>query len=134
MTKDKRTDVGYRKPPKETQFRKGKSGNPSGRPKRILSNGETVLRELNRKVTIVEKGKKRRITMLDAIVRKQAILAMQGNVKAAAMVMKAHDEAWKAMPQEQVQEPMRFTLVFEEEEERKREEEERQRRLERGDV
>jgi len=26
--------TGYRKPPKETQFRKGQSGNPAGRPKR----------------------------------------------------------------------------------------------------
>lgn len=25
-------DVGYKKPPKETQFKKGESGNPSGRP------------------------------------------------------------------------------------------------------
>jgi Family of unknown function (DUF5681) len=36
-------DVGYKKPPKKTQFAKGQSGNPRGRPKRP----ETVsLREL----------------------------------------------------------------------------------------
>lgn len=134
MTKDKRTDVGYRKPPQETQFRKGQSGNPSGRPKRILSNGETVLRELTSKVTIVEKGKTRRVTKHHVIIKKQINLAMQGDPKAAAMVMKVYDEALRERPQDQAPEPMHFTLFFEEEEERKREEEERQRRLERGDV
>ncbi|MEH2565656.1 DUF5681 domain-containing protein [Bradyrhizobium sp. AZCC 2289] len=28
------TEVGYKKPPKRTQFAKGRSGNPNGRPKR----------------------------------------------------------------------------------------------------
>jgi hypothetical protein len=30
-------EIGYRKPPKATQFRKGRSGNPRGRPKRSKS-------------------------------------------------------------------------------------------------
>lgn len=30
----KRDDVGYKKPPKKTQWKKGQSGNPSGRPKK----------------------------------------------------------------------------------------------------
>jgi len=29
-----KSDVGYKKPPKHTQFAKGRSGNPNGRPKR----------------------------------------------------------------------------------------------------
>ena len=31
--KDKDYEVGFGKPPKSKQFRKGKSGNPKGRPK-----------------------------------------------------------------------------------------------------
>ena len=29
-------EVGYRKPPRHTQFQKGQSGNPGGRPRRRL--------------------------------------------------------------------------------------------------
>jgi len=38
MSEDKKSNkdkkVGYKKPPKKTQFKKGKSGNPKGRPKK----------------------------------------------------------------------------------------------------
>ncbi len=30
-------EVGYRKPPRHTQFQKGQSGNPGGRPRRSLA-------------------------------------------------------------------------------------------------
>ena len=34
MAKKKDYEVGYGRPPKKSQFRKGQSGNPSGRPKK----------------------------------------------------------------------------------------------------
>ena len=34
MTEEPKDEVGYGKPPKATRFKKGKSGNPSGRPRR----------------------------------------------------------------------------------------------------
>jgi len=49
-------EVGYGKPPKKSQFPKGTSGNPTGRPKKARDLGATLLREANSPITIVESG------------------------------------------------------------------------------
>jgi Family of unknown function (DUF5681) len=36
QSSDDQHDVGYKKPPKHSQFRKGRSGNPGGRPKAAI--------------------------------------------------------------------------------------------------
>lgn len=82
--------VGYKKPPVETRFKAGQSGNPGGRPKKKTSTfAETVERELNTSVTVTEGGKPKRISKLDAIVKHQTIKAVQGDHKAIAFVMRA---------------------------------------------
>lgn len=52
-------EVGYKKPPKETQFKKGQSGNPSGRKKKPIPKSlhEAIILELAETVTIRENGK-----------------------------------------------------------------------------
>ena len=44
--------VGYGKPPKQTQFKKGVSGNPSGRPKGSLNMATVLQRTLSEKTAI----------------------------------------------------------------------------------
>jgi Family of unknown function (DUF5681) len=57
--------VGYKRPPKETRWKKGQSGNPARRhPPRSISAIETVDRLLLRRVKVVEKGETRTITAL----------------------------------------------------------------------
>jgi len=82
--------VGYGKPPHQTRFEPGRSGNPSGRPKKKANRfAETLERELNTQITIHEDGKPRKLTKLQAIVKQQTIKAINGDSKAAALVMKA---------------------------------------------
>jgi hypothetical protein len=65
---DTSSDVGYGKPPKATRFRKGRSGNPKGRP----SGDENLLSVFKRmamkRIKIREGDKSRTVTMADAII------------------------------------------------------------------
>jgi uncharacterized protein DUF5681 len=87
MSKDK---VGYGKPPKATQFQKGKSGNPKGRPKgrKNFKSLSRVLREFALKeVQGQMDGKPSKLTCMEAIVAKQMSEAMRGSIPAAKFMM-----------------------------------------------
>jgi hypothetical protein len=45
-------DTGYKKPPKHTRFRKGQSGNPKGRPRKIKDPTRLLEIELDKTITI----------------------------------------------------------------------------------
>jgi hypothetical protein len=80
-------DVGYGKPPRAHQFEPGKSGNPKGRPKGAKS-AETILGELlQQKISLNERGRTRRITILEGILRRIAEDCLKGNIKSAAFVL-----------------------------------------------
>jgi hypothetical protein len=74
---------GYGQPPVATRFKPGKSGNPKGRPKgsrNILS----ALTEVYTDDVVVREGdKKRRISRLEALSRKQMELGLKGDQRAA---------------------------------------------------
>jgi hypothetical protein len=53
--------VGYRRPPLETRFKKGQSGNPAGRP-RPRSLVALLFRELDRRIEVKQGGKRRRVS------------------------------------------------------------------------
>lgn len=116
--KKKGYEVGYRKPPKHTQFKKGQSGNPSGKPKKILSEDEIVLRELNARVPITEGGKQKRMAKMEIVLKRQVNLAMQGDPKAVRFVMENYRTAIKNREAADEDGVMHVTLVFDEEEER----------------
>jgi hypothetical protein len=74
-------EIGYRRPPTTTQFQKGKSGNPKGRPKGS-SNFQTLLeKELAQKIVVTENGKKKSLTRLQAMVKRLVSGALQGDQK-----------------------------------------------------
>ncbi|WP_398469808.1 DUF5681 domain-containing protein [Tardiphaga sp.] len=79
--------VGYGKPPRAHQFKPGESGNPKGRPKGAKSEA-TIMQELfQHKITVNERGRVRKITLLEGILRKIAEDCLKGNVKSSAFLL-----------------------------------------------
>jgi Family of unknown function (DUF5681) len=84
------TPVGYGKPPVHTRFRKGQSGNPTGKRRR----GETeraqalIWEEAYRLLTVREGDKVTRMPALQAVIRSQISSAAKGNVGAQRAVIK----------------------------------------------
>ncbi len=81
--------VGYGRPPVEHQFKEGNNANPNGRPVGSKSQATVLTEQLQKKITITERGgAKRRITTLQAIVMTQINEALKGNQKAAEFLLK----------------------------------------------
>lgn len=96
-------EIGKGKPPKSTQWKRGQSGNPKGRPKGT-KNLLTIFHEaLEQKLQIEEKGRTRTITAREGIVRRVVNQALKGDIKAMAFVLAKEPEiARQVMPREKI--------------------------------
>ena len=75
---DDKYEVGYRKPPKDSRFKKGRSGNPRGKP-RGTKNSATLLKQaLLAPVLVKQNGHQTKTTKLRVIVTRLIHQAMKG--------------------------------------------------------
>jgi hypothetical protein len=73
--------VGYAKPPRETRFRPGHSGNLKGRPKRAKNFATAIEEELRGRVTITENGRRRRVSKREVVAKRLVNRAAEGDPK-----------------------------------------------------
>lgn len=91
--KRKPTDdaVGYGRPPKSTQFKKGQSGNPRGRPKGSRPVGAVLQDILGQRIAVTENGKTRRLPALEVMLRRLANDAMRSEPVALKLMLSLFD-------------------------------------------
>jgi len=92
--RDRPFDVGYGRPPRESQFQPGQSGNPSGRPKKVLNTLQDVLREVAaEKIRVNEGGQIREVTKARFIVMSAVDRALKGDAAAMKLVLPLMEDA-----------------------------------------
>lgn len=79
-------ELGYKKPPKGTQFKPGQSGNPKGRPKGSKAFPTLVLEELKAWIAVTEGGVTKRMSKAQAIVKQLISRAIKGDLRATALI------------------------------------------------
>lgn len=84
-------EVGKGRPPRATRWKRGQSGNPSGRPKGSRKVSAVLLDVIRQKVAVTENGKTRRIPALEVMLRRLANDAMRNDPRALKLVLSLVD-------------------------------------------
>ncbi|MBA3668643.1 MAG: hypothetical protein H0W71_01010 [Sphingomonas sp.] len=79
--------TGYKRPPVASRWKKGQSGNPSGRKRGKLNLRTDLIAELEEVIQINEGGSARRITKQRALLKSLAARGIQGDARAANLIL-----------------------------------------------
>ena len=99
--------TGWGKPPKDTQFKPGRSGNPRGRPKGSQNIAGLVRRILRERILVQENGRRKFITKREAIARQTVLKALTGELRAVekvAVLDQLAEDAARAAAEKQLRE------------------------------
>jgi len=80
-------EVGYGKPPQNTRFKPGQSGNPKGKPKGAKNLATIVDKAIKERVVVSENGKRRSVTKLEVAVKQLVNKAAIGDPKAMTQLL-----------------------------------------------
>jgi hypothetical protein len=83
--------VGYRKPPERSRFKRGKSGNPNGRPKGTKHLKTDLAEELAEQIVVREGEHPMRISKQRAIVKRLVAETVKGDPRMASTLTKMMD-------------------------------------------
>ena len=82
-------EVGYKKPPRHSQFKPGNRANPHGRGKRKhRTEAEIVNEVLNSPIEFREGGKSKRAPRIEVLIKSLGAKALKGDVSAAEALLK----------------------------------------------
>ncbi len=80
-------EVGYKKPPIHTRFKKGQSGNPKGRPKGARNLRTELEEELQERIVVREGQTRKEVSKQRAMVKSLMARAARGDTRAIALVV-----------------------------------------------
>ena len=86
--------MSYKNPPKHTQFKKGQSGNPKGRPpkckKRPPTLADDLRQELEEEVTVNKNGEVARVTKQRALIAAVTTAAINGRIGQQRLIVQLY--------------------------------------------
>ena len=85
--KDRNYTVGYGKPPTDTQFKPGQSGNPPGRRKRSQEAADLFGAIITKPISVNENGRRRSMTKLEGTFTQTVNKALAGDPRSMQVLM-----------------------------------------------
>jgi hypothetical protein len=79
--------VGFGNPPKHSRFKKGESGNPSGKKKKSMTLDEALERALSKEVAVMIGGKKEKKAVVEILVGKAVNKALEGEFRFLKLIL-----------------------------------------------